>query len=189
METNKSCLPLFIVQPVIWPITHYSACNFSINTAQLAEPAEHQRMWMQVNTPSTHTRRTTEAQENYGPPKKMNIEVSLSFAPFILSHTCKHAFTRACKRVVAMYEHMYHFWRNLNAVIASSAVIKWSYYVLKHEQCRVLIDSEDLTCKSCGCSAPEVRHTWINCTPQQHILLEIWFDMSSCVQQRQRSTS
>lgn len=45
---------------------------------------------------------------------------------------------------------MHHFCKNLNTVIASSTVIKWSHYVFKHGQCRVLIDSKDLACKYSG---------------------------------------
>lgn len=85
---------------------------------------------------------------------------------------------------------MHHFCQNLNAVIASSTVIKWSNYVFKHGQCGVLIDSEDLARRySVVQPYRPGRHTWINPTPQQHTLLEIWFDMSSCVPKRQRSAA
>lgn len=134
METNKSCLPLFIVQPVIWPITHYSACNFSINTAQLAEPAEHQRMWSKP-APYTHTHTSGHKNEQLCPTLFLMFPLIRMLMQHIL-HSCVSWHTPT----------MFSPCTNLNTVIASSSVTKWSNYVFKHGQCRVLIDSKDLGC-------------------------------------------
>lgn len=158
METNKSCLPLFIVQPVIWPITHYSACNFSINTAQLAEPAERQRMRKRANArrpppPAPDSRPCTRAtaagatrkhelanrrQEN---PRLKKKNVSVFSFVLLLSPSCSHV--QACarkqtKQAHALYlpAHTHTIERIPCTVIASSTVIKRSNYVFKHGQCR-----------------------------------------------------